>query len=1346
MWYYHGEVLLLRTIGPKVSIVIPVARNAFFLREAINSALAQTYPNIEVIVVSDGSCNLTKIENITKKYNNRIIYYHHRYKSVASSLNVGIKHMTGDYFSWMRSDEAYAATKIETQMEAIYQFGRQAVIYSNVGEIDSLGNWCEIADDRLPDPFFMRCMLACRNKEMNGSTLLIPRSFLDRCGEFRPDLLYTADYEHWFRMARDVPFIYVPETLVFGRRYRTEHVSTDVAARADELDCVQSRMVNSLTIEEIGLYCNHSVSTFIEQLNPIFSQKQRYVRTISRLAKQMCLLADRTGEWDQASAFLDNLIQLDGGPSEIRRLWIQYGYTPQAASEKKPRVIVFKDGWIKGGAPRLLAGLIEALHRKYDWVVVSRVVDEDAFPIEPWATHIKPGNGLDLSLGFAVLVALTDADLFIGTSNYLEEALKIYKFLEALGIRSIACDFGHYFFPYTMQSLFPLIDTRFTAYSQANAVMWISRYSANLYAALQQNGLYMPVPNSFSIQPQCAPKTNKTLLAVGRFDDPHKRLDRILAVFARVLRDHPDAELVVVGPYDFNIQANAETPETVQQVWDRLNMPKDRIHFAGKQSNVEGYYNHASVLILTSDSEGSGVVLNEAGMFGLPCVVHEISGLEDVISDGENGFIAPYGNEEAMADKVSLLFSDPDLRNRMGRRANELISRFDRDLIFERWSRLIDTVLEQADQDGINRVLASQFMEPIQDRGIFAKQAAREYERNIFKVMHSNDVFSPRGTNGIAAVADSVAAADETELLQLARAETEAYTQALQELTGSLSWRVTKPLRWGKKLFASLRNDGAIATGRKVSDKLHRKMASVLKTVEPYAGSVASPPAHDHAAAVLPTENEIDRLIERLRCVKWEEGPEPSDVAQIKKICRNSESSEQIDNAVHLLNQTIFQAADVERTASLLKDVIQPLIESDRGKPVIMVHLYGWNYGGAERLTSLLANYMVRKYKIVLTMFEPFKECGYWIHSDVAVVRFYGTDRAVPRLQLLAGLMLPDLFIGNNNCFEQLAATYSVLRRMGIATIAYNLEYYFFPYFRQNIFMKNALTRNAKLAAADVSMFLTRFSAHMYAMHCSNAAVMPAANTYAVQTYNPDKSAGKTILALGRFNDPIKRLDRVVKVFAKVLPHHSDARLIVVGPYDLSKPIPQHEEETVGELIDRLGIPADRIEFAGLQSRPNEFYAKADVFMLTSDSEGFGLVLIEAGSYGLPVVLFDIPGLDDIVKEGENGYIVPQDDITGMAAKICGLFDNPGQWRNMAHRSLELAERFSIEQIGAKWERLIDFLLLKPPQEEINEFLSEFYMEKVQDYASLVGPLIREYEKVAMRAGREWKRRTGIPE
>lgn len=104
---------------PLVSIVIPVYNGSNYLSEAIDSALAQTYTNIEVIVINDGSNDNDKTRDTALSYGRKIRYFEKENGGVSTALNLGIRKMRGRYFAWLSHDDIYHPCNISVQLENI---------------------------------------------------------------------------------------------------------------------------------------------------------------------------------------------------------------------------------------------------------------------------------------------------------------------------------------------------------------------------------------------------------------------------------------------------------------------------------------------------------------------------------------------------------------------------------------------------------------------------------------------------------------------------------------------------------------------------------------------------------------------------------------------------------------------------------------------------------------------------------------------------------------------------------------------------------------------------------------------------------------------------------------------------------------------------------------------------------------------------------------------------------------------------------------------------------------------------------------------------------------------------
>ena len=150
-------------------------------------------------------------------------------------------------------------------------------------------------------------------------------------------------------------------------------------------------------------------------------------------------------------------------------------------------------------------------------------------------------------------------------------------------------------------------------------------------------------------------------------------------------------------------------------------------------------------------------------------------------------------------------------------------------------------------------------------------------------------------------------------------------------------------------------------------------------------------------------------------------------------------------------------------------------------------------------------------------------------------------------------------------------------------------------------------------------------------------------------------SEKKVILYVGRI-EPIKGLDILVSALA-LLEDMGDTRLLVVG----GRPGQDEELDRLKSLAARLGI-SDMVTFTGAvpQAELPTYYSAADVFVLPSYSESFGLVALEAMACGIPVVASRVGGPSTFVKDGETGYLIPWRCPEPFAQRLDMLLSNPG--------------------------------------------------------------------------------------
>ena len=188
--------------------------------------------------------------------------------------------------------------------------------------------------------------------------------------------------------------------------------------------------------------------------------------------------------------------------------------------------------------------------------------------------------------------------------------------------------------------------------------------------------------NNPSIQPECIVKEKeKRVLWCGRVEFGVKRVDRIMRIWKRVSQKFPNWELDVIGSGDIEFfRALAE-----KNGIERINI----VGFA----NPQEYYDRASILCMTSSTEGWGMVLIEAQSNGVvPIVYNSYASATDIINNGENGFLVKSFDEDEYVEKLSLLIKDEQKRQEMSEQGLVKIKDFAVDKIAQKWLDLFNSL------------------------------------------------------------------------------------------------------------------------------------------------------------------------------------------------------------------------------------------------------------------------------------------------------------------------------------------------------------------------------------------------------------------------------------------------------------------------------------------------------------------------------------------------------------------------------------------------------------------------------------------------------------------------------
>jgi N-acetyl-alpha-D-glucosaminyl L-malate synthase BshA len=179
----------------------------------------------------------------------------------------------------------------------------------------------------------------------------------------------------------------------------------------------------------------------------------------------------------------------------------------------------------------------------------------------------------------------------------------------------------------------------------------------------------------------------------------------------------------------------------------------------------------------------------------------------------------------------------------------------------------------------------------------------------------------------------------------------------------------------------------------------------------------------------------------------------------------------------------------------------------------------------------------------------------------------------------------------------------------------------------------------------------------------------------------------KLVMHVSNFR-AVKRVRDVVKIFARAA-EEVPARLVFIGDGP-DRPEAQDQAQ-------ELGV-ADRVVFLGKQDSVAELMACADLMLLPSQSESFGLVALEAMAAGVPVVATNVGGLPEVVESGVTGYLGEVGDTEAMGDAAARILRDPRGWAEMSEAARSLAvERYGVEAIIPRYERYYERIVRGTP-------------------------------------------------
>jgi glycosyltransferase involved in cell wall biosynthesis len=219
---------------------------------------------------------------------------------------------------------------------------------------------------------------------------------------------------------------------------------------------------------------------------------------------------------------------------------------------------------------------------------------------------------------------------------------------------------------------------------------------------------------------------------------------------------------------------------------------------------------------------------------------------------------------------------------------------------------------------------------------------------------------------------------------------------------------------------------------------------------------------------------------------------------------------------------------------------------------------------------------------------------------------------------------------------------------------------------------------------ADAFVFQTEGARSYYPKEVITKSIVipnPVVNKNIPKQYQGGRE--KVIVNVARLTIYQKRQDVLIKAFSKVLSKYPDYRLRLYGDGP--------DEFVLKKLVKELNI-IDNVLFMGVSHDVYNDIRKAALFVLSSDFEGIPNALLEAMSMGLPCISTDCSpgGARLLIKENENGLLVPTGDPDKLAKAMEYILSHPTEASKMSNKALEVVDEYAEGRIYAEWESFIN--------------------------------------------------------
>lgn len=367
---------------------------------------------------------------------------------------------------------------------------------------------------------------------------------------------------------------------------------------------------------------------------------------------------------------------------------------------------------------------------------------------------------------------------------------------------------------------------------------------------------------------------------------------------------------------------------------------------------------------------------------------------------------------------------------------------------------------------------------------------------------------------------------------------------------------------------------------------------------------------------------------------------------------------------------------------------------------ILSLHL---GYGGIENAVATLANMLCEKYEVeILSVYRLYNEPVFKLDDKVKVKYISNIKPNKKEMMYYLkkknfSMLFKGIGLSAQTGWVKYVKTASVLRKLdtdviistrtvhnfmvskfvkkGIKKIAWEHNHH-----NNNKKYINSLVSSCK--NIDYFVAVSKELAEFYKKYMGNK-VFYIPNCLDKMPSKLSKLDSKNLVSVGRLSKE-KGFDDLLRLFKKISSKHPDWKLSIVGD--------GMERNDLLELANELKL-GDKVVFHGYQNKEyiNEILLDSSIYVMTSHTESFGLVLIEAMSFGVPALAYtSAQGANEIIDDGINGYLIDNRNEEEMEHKIDLLIENEKLRKKMGKEARLRSKDFSREVISLSWGKLIN--------------------------------------------------------